>query len=88
MDECVGHGSILNAHLRTSRPLTYFTTGQRVPEDIEPATAERLVRLIFGTMEPLMTASDQAKTLRDLQQLASSRREEKGRQAKLLESLP
>ncbi len=28
-------------------------------------------------MEPLMTASDQAKTLRDLQQLASSRREEK-----------
>ena len=52
MDECVGHGSILNAHLRTSRPLTYFTTGQRVPEDIEPATAERLVRLILEQWNP------------------------------------
>ena len=52
MDECVGHGSILNAHLRTSRPLTYFTTGQRVPEDIEPATAERLVRLILSNGTP------------------------------------
>ena len=52
MDECVGHGSILNAHLRTNRPLTYFTTGQRVPEDIEPATAERLVRLILEQWNP------------------------------------
>ena len=52
MDECVGHGSILNAHLRTGRPLTYFTTGQRVPEDIEPATAERLVRLILEQWIP------------------------------------
>ncbi|MBM64894.1 MAG: flagellar biosynthesis protein FlhF [Myxococcales bacterium] len=52
MDECVGHGSILNAHLRTDRPLTYFTTGQRVPEDIEPATAERLVRLILEQWNP------------------------------------
>jgi flagellar biosynthesis protein FlhF len=47
MDECVGHGSMLNAHLRTGYPLTYFTTGQRVPEDIEAASAERLVRLVL-----------------------------------------
>jgi flagellar biosynthesis protein FlhF len=47
MDECVGHGSILNAHLRTGLPLTYFATGQRVPEDFEPASAERLVRLVL-----------------------------------------
>jgi flagellar biosynthesis protein FlhF len=47
MDECVGHGSMLNAHLRTGRPLTYYTTGQRVPEDIEPASAERLIRLVL-----------------------------------------
>ncbi len=47
MDECVGHGSMLNAHLRTGHPLTYYTTGQRVPEDIEPASAERLVRLVL-----------------------------------------
>ena len=47
MDECVGHGSMLNAHLRTGLPLTYYTTGQRVPEDIEAASAERLVRLVL-----------------------------------------
>ena len=47
MDECVGHGSMLNAHLRTGYPLTYYTTGQRVPEDIEAASAERLVRLVL-----------------------------------------
>ena len=47
MDECVGHGSMLNAHLRTGHPLTYYTTGQRVPEDIEAASAERLVRLVL-----------------------------------------
>ena len=47
MDECVGHGSMLNAHLRTGHPLTYYTTGQRVPEDIESASAERLVRLVL-----------------------------------------
>ena len=47
MDECVGHGGMLNAHLRTGHPLTYFTTGQRVPEDLESASAERLVRLVL-----------------------------------------
>jgi flagellar biosynthesis protein FlhF len=28
-------------------PLSFFTTGQKVPEDLEPATKERVVERIF-----------------------------------------
>ncbi len=34
--------------IRGPIPLSYFTTGQRVPEDIEVATPERLVDLILN----------------------------------------
>ena len=38
--------------VRTSKlPLSYLTNGQNVPDDIEPADAQRLARLILG-MEP------------------------------------
>jgi len=48
LDESESFGSIVNAHLRTKFPLSYFTTGQRVPEDLEIATAGRLAGLVLG----------------------------------------
>lgn len=47
LDETSVYGSIYNMQARTSLPLSYFTVGQRVPEDIEKATVERLVDLIL-----------------------------------------
>ena len=48
IDEGLSFGSILNFSLRTRLPLSYFTTGQRVPEDIEVAVQNRVIRLIFN----------------------------------------
>jgi flagellar biosynthesis protein FlhF len=48
IDEGLNFGSILNFSLRTRLPLSYFTTGQRVPEDIEVAVQNRVIRLIFN----------------------------------------
>jgi len=48
LDEADRYGVIFNTMIRAQKPLSYFTTGQRVPEDIELATPERLCRLILG----------------------------------------
>ncbi|MBI5194311.1 MAG: flagellar biosynthesis protein FlhF [Nitrospirae bacterium] len=48
LDEAEKFGIIFNAMIKAQKPLSYFTTGQRVPEDIEPAEAQRLSRLILG----------------------------------------
>jgi flagellar biosynthesis protein FlhF len=34
-----------------SLPISYLTTGQDVPNDIEPARANRIARLILGSDE-------------------------------------
>lgn len=47
LDETGVYGAIYNAHKRTGLPLLYFTVGQRVPEDIEIASKERVVDLIL-----------------------------------------
>lgn len=47
LDESATFGCIYNVSLKTKLPLTYFTVGQRVPEDIEPASRERLADLIL-----------------------------------------
>jgi len=47
LDETSLFGIIYNQHLRTGIPLSYFTTGQKVPEDIEAATPERVADLIL-----------------------------------------
>lgn len=48
LDEAERYGPIFNAMIKAQTPLSYFATGQRVPEDIELATPERLCRLILG----------------------------------------
>ena len=47
LDEATLYGSIYNVSQKTKLPLLYFTTGQRVPEDIEGATPERVAALIM-----------------------------------------
>lgn len=47
LDEAGIFGVIYNQSLRTGIPLSYFTTGQKVPEDIEAATPERVADLIL-----------------------------------------
>ncbi len=47
LDEAVIHGSIYNVAQRSKLPLIYFTTGQKVPEDLELATVERVVSLVM-----------------------------------------
>ena len=47
LDEANIYGSIYNVSQRAKLPLAYFTTGQRVPEDIEEASRERLAALVM-----------------------------------------
>jgi flagellar biosynthesis protein FlhF len=47
LDEGTIYGSIFNISQKAKLPLVYFTTGQRVPEDIEEATQERVAALIL-----------------------------------------
>jgi flagellar biosynthesis protein FlhF len=46
LDECATLGCIVNIHLKTKLPLSYFTNGQMVPEDIAVASPRRLANLI------------------------------------------
>ncbi|TVQ61711.1 MAG: flagellar biosynthesis protein FlhF [Phycisphaerales bacterium] len=47
LDEAVRFGPVLNVASRVALPLGYVTSGQEVPDDIEPANADRLARLIL-----------------------------------------
>jgi flagellar biosynthesis protein FlhF len=46
LDEAHGLGMIAAASSATGLPISYLTTGQEVPDDIEPPTPERLGQLI------------------------------------------
>ncbi len=47
LDETSSHGCVINQLLRFPHAVSYFGTGQRVPEDIELATQKRLLALLF-----------------------------------------
>ncbi len=47
LDETVHHGCMLNQLLRFNYPISYMGTGQRVPEDIEPAIQKRLLSFLL-----------------------------------------
>jgi flagellar biosynthesis protein FlhF len=47
-DEALRCGSILNQIMEQHLPISYFTTGQSVPEDIEPARKEKILNLIVS----------------------------------------
>lgn len=48
VDEAFYHGTIVAAQVMAGLPITYLTTGQRVPEDIEVAGAARVAALLCG----------------------------------------
>ncbi len=45
LDEAEDLEALVRAPARTARPISWVTTGQRVPEDVEDVTAERLLEL-------------------------------------------
>ena len=47
VDETSSHGVILNEAIRTQKPVSYLAGGQRIPEDLEAATRERLLNLVL-----------------------------------------
>ena len=48
LDEAESLGGLLSILNLAERPVSYLTTGQAVPDDIEPADRGRLARLILG----------------------------------------
>ncbi|MBF0291511.1 MAG: flagellar biosynthesis protein FlhF [Nitrospinae bacterium] len=49
LDEAAQMGPVFNQSVKTGLPVAYFTTGQRVPEDMEEAGAKRLINGLFTT---------------------------------------
>lgn len=47
IDETFSLGNLFNLKMKTSLPAAYFTTGQRVPEDIEIAYPRKFARRVF-----------------------------------------
>jgi flagellar biosynthesis protein FlhF len=48
LDETGSFGPLFGEAERTAKPLSFFTTGQRIPEDIEAATEARLIDLVLA----------------------------------------
>ncbi len=48
LDETESLGPIFNEAARTSKPLSFFANGQRIPEDLEAVTWDRLVEGLLG----------------------------------------
>jgi flagellar biosynthesis protein FlhF len=48
LDETCSLGPIFSEGSRTGKPLSFFGTGQRIPEDLEAATHARLIEPLFG----------------------------------------
>ena len=51
LDESAHFGCIFNHAIRFKLPIAYLTTGQKVPEDLEIASKERLVDLLLNLTE-------------------------------------
>ncbi len=49
LDETILYGNLFNAAVKTRLPVSYFTTGQKVPEDIEPADSHKLVSFVLAS---------------------------------------
>jgi flagellar biosynthesis protein FlhF len=47
LDETGSYGPMFHEAARTKKPLSFFTAGQRIPEDLETASQERLLSLML-----------------------------------------
>jgi len=50
LDETASLGGVFQEAARSRRPLSFFATGQRIPEDLETASGNRVVESILGGM--------------------------------------
>jgi len=51
-------GAIVSESARTGKPVSFLGTGQQIPEDIEPATASRLLEMVLdGRQERSLSAA-------------------------------
>jgi flagellar biosynthesis protein FlhF len=57
LDEAAGPGAIVSAARRIQLPISYLTTGQNVPDDIEPADARRAAQLVLSAEAPAISAA-------------------------------
>lgn len=51
-DEMETYGSILNIAAATGKPVSFLSSGQQIPEDLEPAKREKLIGLILKKSAP------------------------------------
>jgi flagellar biosynthesis protein FlhF len=51
LDETRSYGAILNESVRTGLPVSFLGTGPRVPDDVEPATQDRIVDFLLEGRE-------------------------------------
>ena len=52
LDETETFGPILNQVVRTAKPVSFLAAGQQIPEDLEPATVERVLELLAPRGQP------------------------------------
>jgi flagellar biosynthesis protein FlhF len=53
LDETGTFGPILNQVVRTGKPVSFLAAGQQIPEDLEPATKERVLDLLTRPAQPV-----------------------------------
>ncbi len=51
IDETAAIGSLIGVLKSSGLPLAYLTTGQQIPDDIEPVTRDRLTEILFGNKD-------------------------------------
>ena len=49
IDETLDYSALVECARHLRLPISFLSTGQRIPEDIEPATRRRLTDLLEGT---------------------------------------
>jgi flagellar biosynthesis protein FlhF len=62
IDETDRYGPLLNESYRTGKPVSFLSAGEQIPEDLEPATVDRIAELVVGPL-PLTEKSQRAMSL-------------------------
>lgn len=57
LDETASFGALFSESARTNKQLSFFATGQRIPEDLEAASQARLVDLILTGQNRVLSAA-------------------------------
>jgi flagellar biosynthesis protein FlhF len=50
LDETQTFGPLLSRSIRMEKPVSFLSAGQRIPEDLEPATLDRLLDLVLAAL--------------------------------------